>query len=153
MQSTLLSGTILAFSLSLPAIAEEKDCLTGKVTFDTAGVQQVLTLDIHDRKVEVPKGLMDKTDLPAMGGVFSIYPEPRESRTLVNSNALAGDLMTFDATGKALNLLSDETGAALDRMESGEGMLYAAYLAGGTIAAASFDDTTVMTGWSCVTEK
>ena len=28
-------------------------------------------------------------------------------------------------------------------------MLYAAYLAGGTIAEMGFDATTVMTGWTC----
>lgn len=86
------------------------------------------------------------TELPALGGVLAVCPEARETRQLANSDVLAADLTSFDATGKVLGLMEDQTGLAVDCMQSGNGMLYAACLAGGTIKAAGFDRTTVMTG-------
>lgn len=129
--------------------AQTVDCKTGQVTFDTSGKQGELTLLIHERRVEVPKGLFGLEELPPLGGVFSIYPEPRTSRPLANSDVLAADLMSFGADGKVIAMFQDQTGASVDMMPSGDGMLYAAYLAGGTIAAMGFDATTVMTGWTC----
>jgi hypothetical protein len=38
---------------------------------------------------------------------------------------------------------------ALDEMETHDGILYAAYLAGGTIDAMGFDQTTRYLGWRC----
>jgi hypothetical protein len=131
------------------AEAQTGDCRSGRVMFDTSGKPGELTLTIHERRAEVPKGLFGLAELPSLGGVFSIYPEPRSSRTLANSDVLAADLMTFGADGRVIAMLQDQTGASVDRMSSGDGMLYAAYLAGGTIAEMGFGATTVMTGWTC----
>lgn len=133
-----------------PAQAEaEADCEMGEVTFVTAGVEQTLLLRIHERRSEIPAGLFRIVELPPLGGVFSVYPEPRERRTLVNSDVLAADMMTFGKDGRTLALMQDETGVALDEMETPDGMLYAAYLAGGTIEAMGFEMTTTYLGWRC----
>jgi hypothetical protein len=139
----------LAALLSAGPVLAETDCEMGEVTFVTAGVEQTMLLRIHERRSEVPAGLFRIAELPPLGGVFSVYPEPRERRTLMNSDVLAADLMTFGKDGRTLALMRDETGAALDEMETPDGMLYAAYLAGGTIAEMGFDMTTTYLGWRC----
>ena len=97
-------------------------------------------------------GLFGITELPQFGGVLSIYPEPRNSRSLANSDALAADLMSFSANGIVIQFMIDKTGTDVDRMPSGDGMLYAAYLAGGTIEAMGFDNSTKLTEWLCIEE-
>jgi hypothetical protein len=141
------AATILAASM---AVAEaETDCEMGEVRFVTAGVERTLLLRMHEQRVEIPAGLFRIAELPPLGGVFSVYPEPRERRTLQNSDVLAADLMTFGQDGSTLALMRDATGVALDQMETPDGMLYAAYLAGGTIDAMGFDMTTRYLDWRC----
>ena len=148
-ETTFGPALVLALCAALPAFAEVTDCEQGEVTFVTGGVEQRLSLRIHERGAEVGAGLFRITELPAMGGVFAVYPEPRESRTLLNSDVLAADMMSFGQDGQAIALQRDETGVAVDEMTTPDGMLYAAYLAGGTIDAAGLDMTTVVTGWTC----
>ncbi len=150
MRLSLAASLLTAVLPAMPAMAQEQNCLMGKVTFRSDTVDQVLTLRIHEQPVEVPAGLYGIAELPPLGGVLSIYPEPRPNRRLANSGAMAADMMSFDASGKVLNLMQDTTGVEVDRMESGVGMLYAAYLAGGTIEATGFNHSTVMTGWDCI---
>lgn len=140
---------LLALSAASPTVADDTDCAQGEVTFVTGGVEQRLSLRIHERGAEVGAVLFRITDLPAMGGVFAVYPEPRGSRNLQNSDVLVADMMSFGSEGQTIALLRDETGVAVDQMTAPDGMLYAAYLAGGTIDAAGFDMTTVVTGWTC----
>lgn len=135
---------------ALAVAAQDVDCKLGEVGFETGGTVGTLTLMIHERPIEVPQGLFKLTELPERGGVFAIYDAARSNRSMQNSDVLAADLMTFDAEGRVLAMLRDETGTELDTMESGEGLLYAAYLAAGTIDAMAFDSTTRHTGWRCI---
>jgi hypothetical protein len=148
-KSSFGPAIVLALCAAVPGFANETDCKQGEVTFVTGGAEQRLSLQIHERRVEVAKGLLRIAELPPLGGVFAVYPEPRESRVLMNSDVLAADMMSFGSDGKAIALMQDETGVAVDQMTTPDGMLYAAYLAGGTIEAAGFDMTTVVTGWTC----
>lgn len=145
----LRSVILLPLCAALPTFADETDCAQGEVTFVTGGVEQRLSLRIHERGAEVGAGLFRIAELPPMGGVFAVYPEPRGSRMLQNSDVLAADMMSFGSDGKAIALMQDDTGVSVDQMTTPDGMLYAAYLAGGTIDAAGFDMTTVVTGWTC----
>jgi hypothetical protein len=142
------------FALTLSALvcasaAHADDCRRGDVTFDTDGRVGVLNLTMHERPSEVPAGLFNITGLAPRDGVLGVYPAPRNGRTLNNSELFASDLMTFDAEGRVLTLFVDDTGAALDRVTAGDGMLYVANLAGGTIEAMGFTDRTRLTGWTC----
>lgn len=132
-----------------PVLAQTEDCVAGDVTFETAGTLQTLSMLIHEGRSEVARGLYRITELPPLGGVFSIYDAPRGNQPLANSIDISADMLSFSATGKVIGLLRDETGPELDYMNSGDGMLYAAFLAGGTIEAMGFNPTTVMTGWTC----
>lgn len=138
---------------SLPAFAQEEDCLTGNVTFQTGAETRVLTLYVHERPIEVPKGLFRMTELPPHGGVFAVYPAPRNNRKLANSDVMAADLMSFDDDGQTLNILRDETGPDVDYMRSGDGMSFAAYLAGGTVADMGFDTSTQLVDFVCTDWK
>jgi hypothetical protein len=126
-----------------------EDCRRGTVSFETDGAIGTLTLTIHERRSEVPLGLFRLTDLAPLDGVVSVYPAPRFGRTLNTTDAFAADLVTFDAEGRVLTLWIDETGAQLDRVPAGDGLLYAVYLAGGTVAAMGFTERTRLTGWTC----
>ncbi len=143
------SAFALVFGATSPVRANETDCKQGDVTFVTGGVEKRLSLQIHERPAQVGKGLLRITELPPMCGVFAVYPEPRESRVLRNSDVLAADMMSFGQDGKAIAMMRDETDVAVDEMTTPDGMLFAAYLAGGTIDAAGFDMTTIVTGWTC----
>lgn len=146
--SPVVLGLIAALAAS-GALAQTSDWEMGEVSFVTADKDQKLTLRIHEQRSEVAAGLFRITELPDLGGVFSVYPEPRERRTLVNSVDLAADMMTFAQDGRVLALFRDTTDVALDEMETPDGMLYAAYLTGGTIDAMGFDQTTRYLGWRC----
>ena len=121
----------------------------GDVTFITGDRTEVLNLEIHERKVEVPKGLYRKTELPEFGGVLAIYPANRDGRSLLNSNLFAADMMSFDDTGKTINMMVDDSDNALDKFRAGDGMRFAAYLAGGTIRAKGFTTQTVIFDVDC----
>jgi hypothetical protein len=140
---------VLLLGATSPVRANETDCKQGDVTFVTNGVETRLSLQIHERPAQVGKGLLRITELPPMGGVFAVYPEPRESRVLMNSDVLTADMMSFGQDGKAIAMMQDQSDVAVDEMTTPDGMLFAAYLAGGTIDAAGFDMTTVVTGWTC----
>jgi hypothetical protein len=153
MRLNKLIPIIAALTPVVPVHAQTNDCLMGSVTFETAGTPQTLSLRIHERRMEVAKGLFKITELPPLGGVFSIYDAPRGDRPLANSNVMPADLMSFSASGNVLEILEDLTGEELDYMNSGDGMLYAAYLAGGTIKSMGFNKTTKMTGWICTDQN
>ncbi len=152
MRRTSFVSFIFALSVVEPAMAEVPDCAVGNVTFETAGTETTLSFRIHEGKFEVAKGLHGLTELEPMGGVFAVYDAPRGDRPLANSIVMAADIVSFGTDGRLLNLMVDETGDELDYMNSGDGMLYAAYLAAGTINAAGFDGSTVMKGWECTEE-
>lgn len=130
--------------------AQAEDCRSGIVTFETVAGEATLTLTMHERPPEVAAGLFRIAALAPLDGVLAVYPAPRTGRMLNTTDAFAADLVTFDAEGRVLTLWVDGTGARLDQVPSGDGMLYAAYLAGGTVAAMGFTDETRLTGWTCI---
>jgi hypothetical protein len=140
----------LCTALAIASAAQAEDCRRGEVQLETDGRPGTLTLTMHEQRAEVPRGLFRITALAPLDGVLAIYPEPRNGRTLNSTDAFAADLVTFDAEGRVLTLWIDETGAQLDQVPAGDGMLYAAYLAGGTVAAMGFTDRTRLVGWTCI---
>lgn len=153
MKSPNLRSLFATIIVGVPVVAQSQDCLMGEVNFKTAEHTQTLTLHVHEQPFELARGLMFFTELSPSSGVFTIYPKEASARRLVNSDVFAADLMSFDMAGNALELMEDQTGTYADYMYSGVGMLYAAYLAGGTIREMGFDPSTVMTGWTCTEEK
>ncbi|WP_043917669.1 hypothetical protein [Jannaschia aquimarina] len=137
-------------ALGQPVQAQEGDCLTGLVEFRTGVIRSTLMMDIHERRIESGQGLTNTRNLPPMGGVLSVYSFPRKNTTIENSDSIVADMMTFSEDGRAIALLKDKSGPQLDRMYGGDGVLYAAYLAGGTIEAAALDETTELVGWDCM---
>lgn len=114
------------------------------------GAMAELTLTMHERPFEVPAGLFRIRELAPLDGVLGIYPAPRDGRTLNTTDAFPADVITFDADGRVLTLRIDQNGPQLDRVPAGDGMRYAAYLAGGTIQAMGFAHDTRLTGWRCI---
>lgn len=153
MRRNALFWLSIALSVGGTAMAETPDCAIGNVTFETAGTETTLSLRIHEGEYEVANGLYEIAALEPKAGVFSVYDAPRGDRPLANSIVMAADIVSFGTDGRLLKLFVDETGNVLDYMNSGDGMVYAAYLAAGTIKAAGFDSSTVMTGWECTEES
>lgn len=144
-----LFPVLAALALTHPAMSADTNCLTGDVVFTTDGAAQTLNLTIHERKYEVPKGLMGLTELPEFGGVLAFYDGPRNNRRLANSNVMAADIMSFDSDGRTINLMIDETGNEVDYMPSGDGLRFAVQFSGGTIKAKGFTQNTVITDLVC----
>jgi hypothetical protein len=153
MRRPALHAVLIASICASATQAQDKDCLMGDVTFITGDRTEVLNLEIHERRVEVPKGLYRKTELPEFGGVLAIYPANRDGRSLMNTNLFPADMMSFDDTGKTINLMVDDSAEAVDRFPAGTGMRFAAYLAGGTIKAKGFTTQTVIFDVDCTEAK
>lgn len=153
MHRPTLHAALIALACATSAHAQQQDCIMGDVTFITGDRTEVLNLEIHERRVEVPKGLYRKTVLPEFGGVLAIYPANRDGRSLMNSNLFAADMMSFDDTGKTINLMVDTTAESLDSFRAGNGMRFAAYLAGGTIKAKGFTAETAIFDVDCTDAK
>ncbi|MEO0936571.1 MAG: hypothetical protein AAFY38_00285 [Pseudomonadota bacterium] len=141
------------FASAAPALAQKDLCNVGQVAFDTAKGRQVLTLEIHEGKIEVAKGLYRKTELAPSTGVLAIYDAPRSARELANSNVMAADIASFDQDGQIQALLVDATGPKPDYLATPDGMVYAAYLAGGTLQAHGFDASSRLIAWVCTEPK
>ncbi len=61
--------------------------------------------------------------------------------------------MSFDANGKAISLMVDDTGSKVDKFQAGNGMGFALYVDGGTAADKGFPADTTITGLTCTTYK
>lgn len=153
MKPITLLPFVAALALTSPVHAQDADCVTGDVTFATQGVAHTLDLFIHETKYEVPKGLYKLTELPKYGGVLALYDGPRDGRTLNNSDVLVADMMSFDANGKAISLMVDDTGTKVDKFQAGNGMRFALYVDGGTVADKGFTADTTIIGLTCTKYK
>lgn len=141
-----LSLTILAVPLTACARGngDAAQAALSPVTISMAGKEHRFRVEVARTPAEQATGLMNRTSLPADGGMLFPFPKPKFASFWMKNTFIPLDIIFIRADGSIDRIAENTIPESLEPVVSGGEVAAVLELAGGTSARLGIDETAVV---------
>jgi uncharacterized protein len=115
------------------------------VTIDMAGTQHRFSVEVARTAAEQAQGLMNRTSLPADGGMIFPFPKPKFASFWMKNTFIPLDMIFIRADGSIDRIAENTIPESLEPVVSGGEVSAVLELAGGTAARLGIDESARIT--------
>jgi uncharacterized protein len=143
-----LALLIAACAMPLAACAsggsEAAEAAATVVTIDMGTKQHRFTVEVARTPAEQAQGLMNRTSLPANGGMLFPFPKPKYASFWMKNTFIPLDMIFIRADGSIDRIAENTIPESLEPVVSGGEVTAVLELAGGTAARLGIDESAVV---------